>query len=148
MDDAGKLTDLEKVAIDSVIKRQQSLLDLMRHTDIRSQQLTIAYAGFMGAGLLFVARDPAIPVQFGALAALSMLGYALSLALYSASVRHGMPRSALPHAVATTGCGRLSHTTGPEQSLNFWRTPKSKCATTRRFRFALPSFSNAPWLAD
>lgn len=81
MDDTGKLTDLEKVAIDSVIKRQQSLLDLMRHTDIRSQQLTIAYAGFMGAGLLFVARDPAIPAQFGDLAASSMLGYALSLAL-------------------------------------------------------------------
>ena len=81
MEDEGKLTDLEKVAIDSVIKRQQSLLDLMRHTDIRSQQLTIAYAGFMGAGLLFITRDPAIPAKFGALAALSMLGYALSLAL-------------------------------------------------------------------
>lgn len=81
MDDSGKLTDLEKVAIDSVIKRQQSLLDLIRHTDVRSQQLTVAYAGFMGAGLLFVARDAALATQFSEWAMISMLGYAVSLAL-------------------------------------------------------------------
>jgi len=81
MDDASKLSDLEKVAIDAVIKRQQSLLEWMRHTDIRSQQLTIAYAGFMGAGLLFVAREPTAPVRLGDVAAMSMATYALSLAL-------------------------------------------------------------------
>jgi hypothetical protein len=66
------------MAVDSVIKRQQSLLDLMRHTDIRSQQLTVAYAGFMGAGLLFVARDPALAAS-SKLAAATMIGYAVSL---------------------------------------------------------------------
>lgn len=81
MDETGKLSDLEKIAIDSVIKRQQSLLDLMRHTDTRSQQLTVAYAGFMGAGLLFVAREPTAPVRLGDVAAISMVAYAFALAL-------------------------------------------------------------------
>lgn len=52
-----KLGDLEKLAVDNVIKRQQSLLDLMRHTDLRSQQFIVAYAGFMGAALLFSAKE-------------------------------------------------------------------------------------------
>lgn len=57
MTDEPKLSDLEKLAIDNVIKRQQSLLELMRHTDIRSQQFIVAYAGFMGAALLFAAKE-------------------------------------------------------------------------------------------
>ncbi|MEQ1714975.1 MAG: hypothetical protein ABL907_03150 [Hyphomicrobium sp.] len=53
----GTVTDIEKIAIDAVIKRQQSLLELMRHTDNRSQQFIVAYSGFMGAALLFSARE-------------------------------------------------------------------------------------------
>ena len=53
----AEVSDIEKIAIDAVIKRQQSLLELMRHTDNRAQQFIVAYAGFMGAALLFSARE-------------------------------------------------------------------------------------------
>lgn len=85
MTDETQLTDLEKLAVDSVIKRQQSLLDLMRHTDTRSQQFIVAYAGFMGAALLFAAKEftafPAssIPTLARHLAAGLVLVYAAML---------------------------------------------------------------------
>ncbi len=41
----GHLSDLQKLAIDSTIKHQASLMELMRHTDSRAQQLIAIYTG-------------------------------------------------------------------------------------------------------
>jgi hypothetical protein len=43
------LSEFEKFAIDATIKRQISLLDLMKHTDTRAQQLIAVYTGLAGA---------------------------------------------------------------------------------------------------
>jgi hypothetical protein len=51
--DNGTLTDIEKLAVDATIKRQSSLLELMRHTDLRAQQLITVYTGLAGAAVLF-----------------------------------------------------------------------------------------------
>lgn len=79
MSDQDALTELEKLAFDGTVKRQQSLLDLMRHTDSRAQQFIVAYSGLMGAALLFAVKEFTGPVEPRYAAVGFVVTYALSV---------------------------------------------------------------------
>jgi hypothetical protein len=102
-----ELTDLHKLAIDAVIKRQQSLLELIRHTDMRAQQLVGAYVGFAGAALLFSTRDGSMKCGYtAAIVAVIVLLFALLMCA---------------GAVFSFAAGRFARVGLPSRGPEFWQ---------------------------
>jgi hypothetical protein len=79
-----KLSDIDKLAIDATIKYQSSLLDLMKHTDSRAQQLIAMYTGLAGAAATVALSDWLKNSSVHAAAKLLLVGYAAMLFLGAA----------------------------------------------------------------